>query len=370
MSTMARMMILGTALPICLCSALASAADVAKGTVNDRDKKDNDRRGITERSTRSDSDNSRASSSGPSAANRDDARNRSSAPASGGRNPASNASSGPSAPSYQSRSSAPGWYDRDPRNSAWDRNRDRDYDDHDHPDYRDDRDGNYGYANPYVSPYMSRFFSGTGTLVGASSGVLQVNANGSIWRIKPIAGARIEVVGTAGPDFLRPGLFVKFQAPYDSNDNNNGKALVPVTALEIVTLQFGEMSGALPVDATKAAAAGAANNPPLPPTARTLVVIGQITRYKNKELTVIAGKRTLQAELDPAPTIKVHLSDVGLAHPGDQIDVDGYYLNKPGDAMANQVRITLAAPLGDPLSEFGKKHLAGKPAPKLAPARP
>ena len=145
------------------------------------------------------------------------------------------------APSFQSRSSAPGWYDRDPRNSAWDHNRDRDYDDHDRPDYRDDRDGNYGYANPYVSPYISRFFSGTGTLVGASSGVLQVSANGSIWRIKPIAGARIEVVGTAGPDFLRPGLFVKFQAPYDSNDNNKGKALVPVTTLEIITPQIGEM---------------------------------------------------------------------------------------------------------------------------------
>ena len=126
----------------------------------------------------------------------------------------------------------------------------------------------------------------------------------------------------------------------------------------------------LPVDATKAAAAGAANNPPLPPTARTLVVIGQITRYKNKELTVIAGKRTLQADLDPAPTIKVHVSDVGFAHLGDQIDVDGYYLNKPGYAMANSVLITLAAPLGDPLSEFGKKHLAGRPAPKLAAARP
>ena len=36
MSTLARMMFLVATLLICLCSALASAADVAKGTVNDR----------------------------------------------------------------------------------------------------------------------------------------------------------------------------------------------------------------------------------------------------------------------------------------------------------------------------------------------
>ena len=370
MSTLARMMLLGTALAVCLCAAIASAAGVGKGGANDRDKKDNDRRGPTEQSSRSNSDNSRGSNSGPAAANRDDARNRNSTPAGGSGGPAINTSSGPSGPSFQSRSAAPGWYNRDPRNSAWDQNRDRDYDDHDRSDYRDDRDGNYGYANPYVSPYMSRFFSGTGTLVGASAGVLQVNANGSIWRIKPIAGARIEVVGTAGPDFLRPGLFVKFQAPYDFNGNNNGKALVPLTTLEIITKHSGEMPGAIPADATKVAAADAKNNPPLPPTARTLVVIGQITRYKNKELTVMAGNRTLQADLDPAPTIKVHVSDPSFAHPGDQVDVDGYYLNKPGYAVANSVLITLAAPLGDPLSEFGKKNLAGRPATKLAGVRP
>ena len=177
-------------------------------------------------------------------------------------------------------------------------------------------------------------------------------------------------MGTAGPNFLRPGLVVKFQAPFDFNGNNNGKALVPLTTLEIITKHSGEMPGAIPADATKVAAAGAKNNPPLPPTARTLVVIGQITRYKNKELTVMAGNRTLQADLDPAPTIKVHVSDPSFAHLGDQVDVDGYYLNKPGYAVANSILVTLAAPLGDPLSDFGKKKLAGKPAPKLAAARP
>jgi len=80
---------------------------------------------------------------------------------------------------------------------------------------------------------------------------------------------------------------------------------------------------------------------------------------------VVAGGRTLKADLDPAPAIRVHVTDPSFARLGDQIDVAGYYL-KPGYAMADQVRITLASPLGDPLSEFAKARPGPKPVAKPA----
>ena len=159
MSTLARMMLLGTALAVCLCAAIASAAGVGKGGANDRDEIDNDRRGPTERSSRSNSDNSRGSNSGPAAANRDDARNR---------------------------NSATGWRQWRPRDQYVVRPKwtivpvtfSRSWMEQPRPselrvtkigiaittimiaDYRDDRDGNYGYANPYIS--RSHFFPGPG----------------------------------------------------------------------------------------------------------------------------------------------------------------------------------------------------------------
>ena len=232
----------------------------------------------------------------------------------------------------------------------------------DHAD-QDDRDRSRDEQSPvYAVPYGNGFFSGTATIVGTSPNGLRVDANGSIWQVKPDVSATIELIGTAGPDFLRPGLVVKFQAAFDPSGNDKDKAIEPVTSLEIITPHPGETIGAVP------AGDDARQNAAQPATARSLQVIGRITSYKQKQLTVSAGNRVLKAELDSAPQIKVRMANTQFARMGDQVELAGYCV-RPGYAIANRILITLAAPLGDPLSEFGKQKRPDAPV-KVAAQKP
>jgi hypothetical protein len=190
--------------------------------------------------------------------------------------------------------------------------------------------------------------SGIGTLVGIAPGVLRVESNGAIWQVKPDPNVMFELDGTAGPDFLRPGLVVKFQAAFDPNGNEKDKAIAPLTDLEIITPHSGETIGVVPADSAVKLDA------PQPAKARTLVVIGHVTSYKQKVLTVSAGNHVLRADLDSVPQIKVRVSDFRFARVGDQVQLTGYAVRR-GLIVANQVLITMAAPLGDPLAEFGKQ---------------
>jgi hypothetical protein len=205
-------------------------------------------------------------------------------------------------------------------------------------------------------------FSGTGTISAVQAGVLVVNANGTVWQLKPAAGSKLEVAGIAGPDYLKPGLVVKFQAAFDSRAADKTKAVARITELEIITPHPGEMPGAAPAGA--AAVKGAA----IPGTARSLTVIGRVKSFKNNELTVDATNGVFKTDLDPATAIKVRVSDFSLVRAGDEIEATGFIAN-PGFAVANTMRVTMAHPLGNPLSEFGKRNPVVKPQNDPATAR-
>src|SRR5262249_14311485 len=72
---------------------------------------------------------------------------------------------------------------------------------------------------------------GAGRVEGVAAGALKVNVNGMQGVVQPGAKCRVEVTGLADPEFLRPGILVRFSAEI----GKNGKATAPLNTLEIVT---------------------------------------------------------------------------------------------------------------------------------------
>jgi hypothetical protein len=331
------------ALIVVLFTAGASAADAAKGSTSDKDKKGSDSHGSVERTVTRDSSGS--SSPERSAAPARDSSPSRATPALGGASPSAKAPAS-SASAMQPRFSGPSpvfndnWRDRSDRDRE-----DRERDDRQRREREDDR------RAIYAGPNAAGFANATGTLVGVGNGVLRVAANGQTWQVRPDVGATTELTGTAGPDFLKPGLIVKFQAAFDPNGKDKDKATAPLTALEIISSRPGETIGAVPA-ATDAKQQNAAQ-----PAAPSFVVIGNVKSYRQKELVVSAGAHIFKADLDSLPQIKVRMSDFRFARAGDQVQLTGYAV-RPGLIVASQIIVTMAAPLGDPLAEYGKVKLA------------
>src|SRR5262249_516344 len=85
--------------------------------------------------------------------------------------------------------------------------------------------------NPNAPPRDQRTpFEGSGVVEGAGQLGLAVNANGASWKVKPDKNCKVEVTGSADPDFLKPGLWVKFNGDFDKK----GKVTAPINELELV----------------------------------------------------------------------------------------------------------------------------------------
>jgi hypothetical protein len=331
------------ALIIVLFTAGGSAADAAKSSTSDKDKKGSDGHGTVERTVTRDSSssNSPARSAAPT---RDSSPSRVT-PVLGGSSPSPKAPAS-SAPAMQPRFSGPSPV----FNDNWRDRSDRDREDRDRED-RQRREREEDRRAMYAGPNTAGFVNATGTLVGVGNGGLRVAANGQTWQVRPDGGATTDLTGTAGPDFLKPGLIVKFQAAFDPNGNDKDKATTPLTSLEIISSRPGETIGAVPAgtDAKQQNTAQSATP--------SFVVIGSIKSYKQKELIVSAGTHIFKADLDSLPQIKVRMSDFRFARAGDQVQLVGYAV-RPGLIVASQIIVTMAAPLGDPLAEYGKVKLA------------
>jgi hypothetical protein len=190
-----------------------------------------------------------------------------------------------------------------------------------------------------VVPATPQAFSGTGTVVSAKTGLVQVSADGDTWQIKPAAGAKVEVLGTATQDYLGPGTTVKFDAPFVP-DTAGSKAVAPIRSIEIVTLGSFDTAGTVAVNPTEEIA-------DLPKTAQWLQVTGRIRSIKNGEMIVNTGTGSYQAILDPKSEIKVRVSDLSWARPGDAVEAVGR-ITGPNAALANKVHISMAKPLSKP----------------------
>ena len=169
--------------------------------------------------------------------------------------------------------------------------------------------------------------------------------------------------GTATPDFLTPGLLVRFSAEL----NQSGQVQALVKELEVFTIsQHRRMSPEQTREQTVGVyqvggEIGNAKKPsdkskdksPAKPTAasakgaQTYRVVGQIASVKASKLLVQAGGVQVPLDLDPKAVIKVTAHDAGFSQKGDQVKVSG--LRTAGQEQfiqSESLEIVGAKPLG------------------------
>ncbi len=197
------------------------------------------------------------------------------------------------------------------------------------------------------------------------------------WMIFIDPKAVVHVIGTAAPEFLGPGLFVKFSADFDKR----GKAKEKVKKLAIFT-PMQEMDigywpeGMAPVAAEPGAKGGAddgggegfggaAPGADAQPSS-IYTVHGQIRGNRKGKLTVATARASFQIEMAEEPEIAVDFNNFLVAKKGDKISITKgkMYAGRLGMAQALEMSIQLSEKLGVP-----KKPTRRQPA-KATSRRP
>ncbi|MCA9131509.1 MAG: hypothetical protein KDA45_00070 [Planctomycetales bacterium] len=160
--------------------------------------------------------------------------------------------------------------------------------------------------------------------------------------------------GTAEPSFLVAGLMVRFTAPFDAS----GVPQAAVSQLEIfrpvkvrrmsAELVQSQTPGIYPVlEEAEADAKGkkaSATPRPAEPGAMNVLVVGLLRGLQGDKISVVAGTRTIVAQLAPDADIVVSSGDTFFCQPGDQVTLTGLK-NPAGLVQAESVRIQGAKPL-------------------------
>jgi hypothetical protein len=250
----------------------------------------------------------------------------------------------------------------------------------------------------------------TGTVAGVKPGMIAVaTASGETWALSILPKVEVRVTGTAEPDVLSPGTYIRFIAPVDKQ-----RGLVQGKVEKLVIFSPSQEAGKMPgvfyagQEGDEAAVQPKAGLPPKPPEGRnsgvrsgsrrereggvprkddpaqglpdretgaknkaaaqveTFDIRGQITAIKGRWLTVSARntliKPVLKIELADQPEIKLDVNTYVLAKAGDKISASGVQMG-PQAVQAIRVAIELV----EPLSAAGKKPV--RPTAKR-PSRP
>jgi hypothetical protein len=172
---------------------------------------------------------------------------------------------------------------------------------------------------------------------------------------------KVEVTGTAEPGYLRSGMHVRFTGEID----DKGDLQSEITELEVFTPQGKNALGLFdPKDKSPSA------KPVRKPTAGTYEIRAKLS-LKENEVTLAAGNKKIHGTLADSAAVTVVSDDLSLAGEGDEASIVGWYYpqgkaaaDKPGQAMADRVTVTLAKPL-----EAAKKPARAAKVAKTAKTR-
>lgn len=182
-----------------------------------------------------------------------------------------------------------------------------------------------------------------GQLVEVGPGMLQLRlpAGGNLWQALPAPNAKIEITGKASRELLQPKQFVNCVVTLDEF----GKVTEP--ALQVAFTDGGTpgvMAGGLGI-ADEKAKRFAGKRP-----AGSYLVAGSIKQVEGDVVTVIAGREKFEITVPPEAELLVRSTNVGLASPGDHVEVEGKYYHK-GQLLVSSLKITLTNPVNPPPSK-------------------
>lgn len=178
-------------------------------------------------------------------------------------------------------------------------------------------------------------------------------------RYRGIPVPMIEVIGEENPDYLQPGMYVRFPAKVQAKQ----RVVEPVTEITIIDgaklTSFGVLPAALP-DLPK-------EDAPAPDltVAQDSLVIGRIATARRNAITVaFPDGKTLKAGVAKDAIVRVKTSDLRFVKPGYEIQADGM-LVKPNKFFATVMTITKPT-----VAAKGAKPAAGQVANKDAIPKP
>ncbi len=196
----------------------------------------------------------------------------------------------------------------------------------------------------------------TATVKGVSPRVLQVVAeDGKQWLVSvPAEYENIVFQATATPDWLRPGMTVRFHATVTIEKRKKEITLKePITALTVATVrpnvgmgifpenendQRNDLFGGGQAEAKKKRASSE-------PVETPCLIIGRLIENKDGKLRIAAG-RMVKAELSDTAEVSVELHDVMWVRPDDKAEIIArYFPARMGQAEGQQMTITAATPL-------------------------
>ena len=143
------------------------------------------------------------------------------------------------------------------------------------------------------------------------------------------------MAGTAGADYLSPGMFVQLEVDLDGS----GKPTKEVSKLSIVEQSAINQPGVFSTAGPDAK----------PGAAGMYLVRGNVRANKGGTLTVAAGSKPMTVTLSGAVSIPVTTSNWQLAQPGDSISGDAQAFAQPNSpvtpAMADRIEIKAVMPI-------------------------
>ena len=196
------------------------------------------------------------------------------------------------------------------------------------------------------------------------------------WALMVPRDANVEVTGTAEPDLLQRGAFVRLLATVD----RRGQVRGPVQQLTLTEVanrpgrrpgvfRPGQFEPPAPGDQKDDVGFVMPGMQPLIPEGAEEAMLelrGHIRNYRRGFLTLEVPhplfRGPLRVELKELPTIALEFSDYSHARPGDRVSAKGPQVG-PNVIRAKEVSLELNTPVGDP-----RKRPA--PAPDARPLRP
>lgn len=191
-------------------------------------------------------------------------------------------------------------------------------------------------------------FSGLqGKIVAISGNLIQwTDATNAEMYVKIDKKTKLQVLGTAEPSFLTPGLFVRFNAEV----TKRGKVVDAIDELTIFTPGNGITTGIFEDGVVDPKA-----------TSGRYFLAGRISSAKNDLLTVDTGAQSFKIKLADDAKVKIDVPDYSIARPEDEITITGTGLAKT-QIVAKGIEIHLANPLKG--AEKKGKKTAKAPSPR------
>ncbi len=197
----------------------------------------------------------------------------------------------------------------------------------------------------FQPPANSLALDEEGTLEGMQGNLLKFrDSKQEVWLVQVGPQSSVSIVGEADITYLRPGLTVELTGKVD----DEATIAEPIAEIEVVNSKGRQPMGLFAPDETAEDAKPVRN-----PTPGDYRVRGRITSVKDGALEIAAGRLKISAQAAEDLKVILAVDDPRLAQFGDKTKVKAWYIdggkpnplvNRPGQAMAEEVNITLTNP--------------------------